>query len=164
MYTSLVNNLTEMNTIIRQLYDWAVEKKAVLVEVDNARLTDIINIEEYLLKELGKIERDKNAILAQLNTTANLGIEIKTLQDIKSAASEHNWLQLEKVANELLNMTSELTKVNDINNQLLKQAINVVTFGINRLTQAQASPVYASQKAGITQETTNTKKVFDFKA
>lgn len=164
MYTSLVNNLTEMNTILRQLYDLAVEKKAVLVEVDNARLTDIINIEEYLLKELGKIEREKNAILAQLNNTADTGTEIRTLQDIKNLASQQSWLHLEQVADELLGITNELTKVNDINNQLLKQAINVVNFGINRLTQAQVSPVYASQKAGITQETTNTKKVFDFKA
>ena len=166
MYDKLLNILEALYVLLRHVYDLAIEKKQVLINADNEQLVKIIRLEEEHMLKINKLEQERNFVLQEMTQNNLVGSPLKNLSEIKVWAETNNLIRMQGLTTKLLELSKQLKDANETNGYLLKQAINVVTYSVNRMTQAQAAPVYGQHTGSgkVQQQTTNTKKVFDYKA
>ena len=166
MYDKLLNILEALYVLLRHVYDLAIEKKQVLINADNEQLAKIIRLEEEHMLKINKLEQERNRVLQEMTQHNLVSSPLSSLSEIKIWAETNNLVRMQDLTTKLLELSKQLKDANETNGYLLKQAINVVTYSVNRMTQAQAAPVYGQHTGSgkVQQQTTNTKKVFDYKA
>lgn len=166
MYEKLLGVLEELYILLRHIYDLAVEKKQVLINADNEQLTKIMRLEEEHMLKINRLEQERNRIIQEMVRDKVVSSPLKNLSEIRVWAEANSLVRLQNLTERLLELSKQLKDANETNGYLLKQAINVVTYSVNRMTQAQAAPVYGQHTGSgkVQQQTTNTKKVFDYKA
>ena len=166
MYERLLGLLEELYILLRHIYDLAVEKKQVLINADNEQLAKIMRLEEEHMRKINKLEQERTKLLQEMLNNNLVDSPLKNLSEIKKWAEANNLIRLQGLSSKLLELSKQLQDANETNGYLLKQAINVVTYSVNRMTQAQAAPVYGQHTGSgkVQQQTTNNKKVFDYKA
>lgn len=134
MLELLVTKLEELTNIQRQLLQYAERKKAVLIERSIDELTEMVQGERKLVKELGQLEKERVQLVDKvLESHPNV-----TFREFLAGISDRELrVQLESQLNTLQGLMTELQMKNKLNEQLLKDSMNFVHQMIDQVTQSQ---------------------------
>jgi flagellar biosynthesis/type III secretory pathway chaperone len=120
----------------------AEEKREALINVKVEKISKIILQEEALIKTIGALENKRMLLvetIAQENKWTDKRIK---LLDLVERAPEEFSEAMKKTGQHLADIVMRIALLNGINNNLLKQAMGIIEYNINILSNAQATPFY----------------------
>ena len=147
----LVNNLNLQYSIYQQLYELGREKQQVVISEDLARLEEIRQNEEKFLGKIEGLERERQ----ELSLAQNISAIIKQLD-------RPNKDKLLKIQQDLLKLLGLLQEQNNLNDRLIKDALQLTNMDLNILTNNNQPPTY--DKNNKLQTISNPKNLLDRQA
>lgn len=145
MWEKLVTVLTEMLETYKTVLELSHRKRDLLVTVKTKEIEALTRDEELLIIKLGKLEKERQAILAELAAVYNLDNDKLTLKAIKAMAEQPVVESLSTIDAEFTKITGELADLNRLNTMLIQQSLEYVNYNLNVLTQNCADPTYQTK-------------------
>lgn len=141
---NLEKNLNKQMKSYRKLVSLEKEKQQALVDNKIQEIEAITAQEEKILLEVSRLEGER------LHWAEFFGKEIgKKVEDITLADLEDNFPTLKNVRQELEEEITKLKDLHEINTKLLENAVNLVNFTIQTLTnERQATYTNPTEKTG----------------
>ncbi len=153
---ALIENLKNQLRAYKELTDLAEEKSNILVKGNIELLEDITEVEQMLILNLGKLEKERSALVNQIAEKTGKNVsEIKNnvLRDFLSSEEIGTF---SAVSDELKTVLLDLSEKNETNEKLIRSTLDYIDFSIKLLTDAgEATTNYSS-------EGTNNKEAFHF--
>ncbi len=143
-WRELLDLFEQMSVCYEQMIALAEEKRNALINVNVEAVNQIISKEEKLVKEIGVLENDRLEIVERIAREGGWTDNKIKLLDLVERAPEEVSDEMKKVGQRLADIVMQIALLNGINNNLLKQAMHIIEYNINVLSQAQASPVYGA--------------------
>ncbi len=164
-FDRLILLLAELLTLYQGILELSRRKRAVLTTGQAQDLEGITKQEEVLILQIGKLEKARETLVKELIASHNLNCEQLTITQIKQMADDATAERLGEITEGLNAIITELSSLNEINTQLLQQAVNFVNYNINIMARHVADPTYApqGQQAGQANRTAQAKTFFDQK-
>lgn len=161
MWENMVCVLQEMLAVYENLLLLSQKKRDALVAAQVQQVEEFTHREEALILEAGKLENKLHGIVQDMSQTYGLTPQDVTMAKLLEKAEADIYEQLTAI-NEKFSLTAaQLQSVNKINTSLIEQALTLINYNINLLTQSTASPVYAA--GGKRTEDAKSKTIFDKK-
>lgn len=145
LWESLILKLTEILTLYQSILELSKRKKDILVSADTQELDRIISQEQSIILQLGAFEKERQHIMDQIMTRHNVKMDKLTLSQILEFADQDSAKRLSNLGDSLKTVGAEITELNNINTQLIKQALHFVNYSINILARTVADSTYAPQ-------------------
>ncbi len=117
--------------------------------------------EEALILEAGKLESKLHGIVQEMSRTYGLAPQEVTMSKLLEKADADSCEQLAVINEKFSQTAAQLQSVNKINTTLIEQALTLINYNINLLTQSSASPVY--EAGGKRTEDAKSRAIFDKK-
>lgn len=136
-------------------------KKDILIAANAPELEKITKQEELLILQIGKLDEARNRIIAELFQTLEVTEEPFSLSRLKALAEPEGAKKLEAFQGQLEKLNGELLPLNQLNTELLQQALSFINYNINILSQSTVGPTYAGK--GKTEQTAPARTMFDAK-
>jgi len=133
----LHDNLKRQALLYHELKDYAQRKQKALVENDLHSIEAITVREEQLIMEASNLEKERLLWAEQI--AKSLG---KVPEDITLSELAERFPELNDVKADLEEVLTNLREINDLNTQLIKQAIKVVELSIDLISAPVQSNVY----------------------
>lgn len=133
----LHNNLKRQALLYQELKDYAQRKQQALVKNDLQGIEAITVREEQLIMETSLLENER--LLWAEKIAGRLG---KAPEDITLSELAERFPELTEVKVDLEEVLSNLQELNELNTQLLKQAIKVVDLSLSLMTSQPQNNVY----------------------
>lgn len=133
----LHDNLKRQALLYQELKDYAQRKQKALVENDLHSIEAITVREEQLIMEASNLEKERLLWAEQI--AKSLG---KVPEDITLSELAERFPELNDVKADLEEVLTNLREINDLNTQLIKQAIKVVGLSIDLISAPVQSNVY----------------------
>ncbi|WP_273851607.1 flagellar protein FlgN [Guptibacillus spartinae] len=137
MGQELLAVMGEMILLHEKLIDLSETKQEVLLEREVKRLTEVINKEKDLLQELRDREEKRQQITEKL-----AGRTDQTLKDVLGLLSPPVKRMVENRAADLKEKAEKLQRMNDLNEELLRDGMAFVHHMIGHLTTTNQSITY----------------------
>ena len=120
----------------------AEQKRDALVNVKVENISKLIAEEEALIKSITRLE-DRRVLLVEQIARANGWTDqrIKLLDLVERAPAEYAE-RMKRIGQRLADIVMQIAMLNGINNNLLKQAMQIIEYNINIMSNAQATPFY----------------------
>lgn len=128
----LHDNLTKQVEVYRQLKELADHKQNALVANNLQELEAVTVREEQLLMEASHLEKERLLWADQMSQMTG-----KLAEELTLAELAVRYPELKDVKEELETVVTGLMDVNELNTQLLKQAMNIVNFTVGMLTHQE---------------------------
>ncbi|SDF79530.1 flagellar protein FlgN [Sporolituus thermophilus] len=142
MWEQLIAVLSEMVALYQALVRLAEEKRAVLVAGNAPALEAITRQEELLIIQAGKLESLRASLIGRIAAAHGLSPEDLTLAKVGELADGQASERIVALGGELRAALERLAPLNQLNTQLIEQALKYIQYNINVLTQAAAGPTY----------------------
>lgn len=140
---NLIKVLEYENKLYGQLYSIAENKTGHVVKGEIENLQTLVGKEQKLIGELNKLQDVREQILGQVAKTIGSNPQELTLSDLAAQLPAEQAEQLVQSRNKLKEIIGKLTAKNDLNQQLIRNALEYVDFSLNLLTQpAPQTPQY----------------------
>jgi len=126
----LIGNMKNQKEIYRELLALSEKKTDVLVKGDVKALEEITEVEQEMILKLGRIESERMEIVESLcggETTA------EKLKDILPADKKK---EFESIVEELKGILLKLQRSNEVNEKLIRGALEYINFSIELMTSA----------------------------
>lgn len=133
----LNENLKRQATLYSELRKFAEHKQQALVKNDLHEIEAITVREEQLLLEASRLEKERLLWAEQISLLLGKAPENITLSELAERFPE-----LLEVRIELENVLKNLKEVNELNTQLLKQAIKIVDLTLGMIAAQPQGTVY----------------------
>lgn len=142
MWDELIAVLDEMVALYQALVRLAEEKRAVLVAGNAPALETITRQEELLIIQAGKLDAQREKLIGRIAAAHGLSPEELTLAKVGELADGETADRIAALGGELRAALEKLAPLNELNTQLIEQALKIIQYNINVLTQASAGPTY----------------------
>jgi len=145
LWENLIFKLTEILTLYQSLLELSKRKKDILISADAQELDSIIRQEQSIILKLGEFEKERQNVIKQIGDLHNVKADHLTLSQVLKLADEDSAKRLGHLGDSLKTIGTEITELNNINTQLIKQALHFVNYSINILARTVADSTYAPQ-------------------
>jgi len=143
-WQQLVDLLTDMLGIYRALLTLSRQKREILVAADTKELERVTGSEEALILRAGKLEVSRQNLVRDLAADLGVAAEELTLAKLTELAEEPVAEKLNALYKDFALITGELTRLNELNSRLIKQALQYINYNINLLAQDSVNATYSA--------------------
>ncbi|MGM0370027.1 MAG: flagellar protein FlgN [Bacillota bacterium] len=147
----LIDVLKAEYTLYQRLYKLSNKKTDLIVDEEIDKLENAIVKEEKLLKQLQQLEEKRQSLTGQ-----------RSLTDFINSTQPQYESKLSDLRNKLLEITTKLSEINQVNDKLLKSALQLTNFNLNLLTNNSKQGTYGKQ--GAMDEEQGSKSMLNHKA
>ena len=137
MITNLIEILNEQTERHTELLGLSVEEKDAIVQNDIETLQKLVNLKNIVISQNNRLEKKRLSLVADIADVLalrNKDLDIKTLADLLEGKPEQT--ELIEAGRKLRDVVVELKEVNDLNKELLENALGYVEYSINVLQSA----------------------------
>lgn len=151
---SLMENLIEVleqeSGEYEGLLSLSQKKTPVIVSGNLEELQKITDDEQELVSRIGRLERKRREVIADIANVLNKDVESLKLNQIIDmlAARPAEQRELAAIHDRLQSSVYELRRVNEQNRELLSNALEMVEFEMNLMQAAKAAPETANYTRG----------------
>lgn len=145
MWERLLAILAELLELYQDLLKLSREKREILISGKAQALEAITKKEELLILQIGKLDHMRAAVAQEAGAAVGLTGDQVTLASLQEKAPAPIAERLRKLDADFAATTGELVPLNQVNTQLIQQALNYVNYNINILAQTTTGPTYAPQ-------------------
>lgn len=151
---SLMENLIEVleqeSGEYEGLLSLSQKKTPVIVSGNLEELQKITDDEQELVSRIGRLERKRREVIADIANVLNKDVESLKLNQIIDmlAARPAEQQKLAAIHDRLQSSVYELRRVNEQNKELLSNALEMVEFEMNLMQAAKAAPETANYTRG----------------
>lgn len=117
----------------------SAKKTDVIVRGKIEDLDCLVKAEQSIIVKIGKLEDEREKIVEALSAELGLELENATLSDISSHFDDRSHERLKACQNSLSRTLGDLKNSNDMNSQLIQNALDYVNFSVNLITTNQNS-------------------------
>jgi len=160
MWKELISVLTKILDVYKQLLVLSKEKRMIIVTVKMKELEKIVRQEQIMIATIGKLEQQRESVLTSLLVSENISTPNKELLDLVMFCDQSMGQKIADIHRQFKETLAELETNNKMNNHLITQALSVVNYNLNVLSEAAVGPTYAAQG----REQVSKVKRFDYKA
>ena len=160
MWQELISVLSKIVESYHSLLNLSKQKRAALVSVNVPDIERLTKDEEQIVTSIGKLEQIRKKITNQILSDLKVTEIEDSFMDMLALCDKKNADELIKVHNQLKDILKEVSNSNKINETLIQQALSVVNYNINVMSEAQATPTYNPNPNENTQAKVN-KNLFD---
>ncbi|MDR3560116.1 MAG: flagellar protein FlgN [Negativicutes bacterium] len=150
--------LAEMVDLYRVILELSMQKRELLVAAKTKDLELLTQKEERVILQIGKLESARGKLARQIAAEHGLDGDGLTLPQLRELTEPETASKLEEIAIEFGKIMGELASVNQLNTELIQQALSFVNYNINLLTRSTVPQTYAARGQG-NQETQSLKLV-----
>jgi len=130
---SLKDNLEQQVAVFEQFYAMEIEKKDALVQNSIRDIETITTRQEKLLKTAGRLENERLSWVKQIARDLERTPEDLTLTELSGC-----FPVLNEIRPDLERIVRQLQEIQEINAQLLTQAMRLVNYTFDLLTHEQS--------------------------
>lgn len=160
MWKELISVLKKLLDLYIQLLVLSKEKRMVIASVKMTELEKIVRQEQIMIATIGKLEQQRESVLTSLLVSENISTPNKELSDLVMFCDQATGNKIKEIHSQFKATLAELDSNNKLNNHLITQALSVVNYNLNVLSQTCSAPTYAAKG----QEQFSNAKRFDYKA
>lgn len=160
MWQELISVLSKIVESYHSLLNLSKQKRAALVSVNVPDIERLTKDEEQIVTSIGKLEQIRKKITNQILSDLKVTEIEDSFMDMLALCDKKNADELIKVHNQLKDILKEVSNSNKINETLIQQALSVVNYNINVMSEARATPTYNANPNENTQAKVN-KNLFD---
>ena len=134
MITNLIEILNEQTERHRELLGLSIEEKDAIVENDIDTLQKLVNLKNIVISQNNKLEKKRVSLvrdIAEVLAYKEKEIDIKTLSEMLEGKPEQK--ELIEAGQQLKSVVLELKEINDLNKDLLENALGFVEYSLNAL-------------------------------
>jgi len=139
--------------VFKELLNLGNKKTDVLIEGDVELLKEIISLEQDIILNLGKLEKEREQLINALGEKMGQQSEditarmiLKLLPQEKQKSYEAKYVEIKKIL-------EELDEVNKLNENLIKSALDYIELSIDLLTDASKTSTSYSADGNTNEKT-----------
>ena len=136
----MVQILEDQLNLYRTLLDFSQRKREVLVKGGTAEFEAIVESEQALLWQAGRLEERRLGLQAQLATEMGLVTEDVSVSRLAPYVNEPERDRLRTAQAEILKVLAELGQVNETNTRLIKQSLAYINAALKLITSGGQRP------------------------
>lgn len=144
MWETLTESMEAMVGHYQALKALGLEKEKRLVAADVPVIEQLTKEEEKLIAAISEQEAVRQRSLAAILPVCSLANEQPTLAELLAVADEPYRPRLHKANETLLQLAADLQASSDRNTRLIRQALSIVDYNLNLLTQPAEAPAYTA--------------------
>ena len=142
--------------------DISAKKTDIIVHGKIEELESLVKAEQAIILKIGKLEDERERVVTALSDELDLDLEGATLSDINPLLGSESYAKLDNCQKTLAKTLGGLKNSNDMNSQLIQNALDYVNFSVNLLTTNQDSGNMYSQD-GDGENRRSRRSIFDVK-
>ena len=142
----LINVLAEEESIYKKLTEYGEKKRQIIIDADIPELEKLTDLEQQASDELLTKSNKQIALLGDIATVLGKTDEKMTVTRLIGYLDKQPDIQskLTETRDSLLDTADQMQKINDLNSQLLAQAIEMTEFDITLFKSMRQSPETAN--------------------
>lgn len=144
-WQQLQNLMFELLRVYQQILVLSKQKKDLLVAGKPADLEKVVNQEELLLRKAVKVDVARKEIIQILSKQLVGATDSLTVEELIAFAPSDIIEELSKIGQDLNTVLLGLKEQNELNKQLIEQALKIVNYNINLYSSRMAGPTYSPQ-------------------
>lgn len=145
--------LNKQSNLLEELRGLASEQLQALKQDDLNTIINITSRQEYIGRQLGILEKQRQIIINSLSLEQ--GIDIEHFSDLRPHTSRDNFAKLQKVRDKIVSECQKLKKENELNSLLIKQGLKYtekilkILNGSNSTMYGKSGDMYNVSSRGI---------------
>jgi hypothetical protein len=140
--------MSELLRVYQQILVLSKQKKDLLVAGKPADLEKVVSQEEALLRKAVKVDVARNQMIQILSKEFVTATDsFTTIEELLAFAPPDIVEELSKTGQAFNAVLLELKQQNELNKQLIEQALKIVNYNINLYSSQAAGPTYSPQDA-----------------
>ncbi len=143
IWGKLILLLNQTLKIYQDLLQLSRKKREILIAANPQALEQVTKQEEMLIIEAGKLEKLRLPVTRELADALNMPPDQVAISALSEQADSETANQLRSLSKEFTEVSAELVKLNELNEKLIKQSLDYISYNINILSQSKAEPIYA---------------------
>ena len=142
----LINVLAEEESIYKKLTEYGEKKRQIIIDADIPELEKLTDLEQQASDELLSKSNKQISLLGDIATVLGKTDEKMTVTRLIGYLDKQPDIQskLTETRDSLLNTADQMQKINDLNSQLLAQAIEMTEFDITLFKSMRQAPETAN--------------------
>lgn len=142
----LINVLAEEESIYKKLTEYGEKKRQIIIDADISELEKLTDLEQQASDELLTKSNKQIALLGDIATVLGKTDEKMTVTRLIGYLDKQPDIQskLTETRDSLLDTADQMQKINDLNSQLLAQAIEMTEFDITLFKSMRQAPETAN--------------------
>lgn len=142
----LINVLAEEESIYKKLTEYGEKKRQIIIDADIPKLEKLTDLEQQASDELLTKSNKQIALLGDIATVLGKTDEKMTVTRLIGYLDKQPDIQskLTETRDSLLDTADQMQKINDLNSQLLAQAIEMTEFDITLFKSMRQAPETAN--------------------
>lgn len=142
----LINVLAEEESIYKKLTEYGEKKRQIIIDADIPELEKLTDLEQQASDELLSKSNKQISLLGDIATVLGKTDEKMTVTRLIGYLDKQPDIQSKLTAtrDSLLNTADQMQKINDLNSQLLAQAIEMTEFDITLFKSMRQAPETAN--------------------
>lgn len=142
----LINVLAEEESIYKKLTEYGEKKRQIIIDADIPELEKLTDLEQQASDELLTKSNKQIALLGDIATVLGKTDEKMTVTRLIGYLDKQPDIQskLTETRDSLLDTADQMQKINDLNSQLLVQAIEMTEFDITLFKSMRQAPETAN--------------------
>ena len=138
----LINVLAEEESIYKKLTEYGEKKRQIIIDADIPELEKLTDLEQQASDELLTKSNKQIALLGDIATVLGKTDEKMTVTRLIGYLDKQPDIQskLTETRDSLLDTADQMQKINDLNSQLLAQAIEMTEFDITLFKSMRQAP------------------------
>lgn len=162
MWDKLVLLLNQTLQIYQALLQLSQKKREILIAANPQALEKLTKQEEMLIIEAGKLEKLRQPLIKELAAALGMASGQTALSALINHADSQTSAKLTVISEQFTGITDELAQLNKLNERLIQQSLDYISYNINVLSQTMAESTYAPK--GQNGEDRNRRSILDTKA
>jgi len=158
-WEELLTVLHKMLSVYEAILNLSQEKHKILVAAKSSELEKVTKQEEMLILQIGKLEDAREQLVGKLMMAHGITDGDFSLAELREIAKPDVVEQLEIFGKKFGSIMEEMVPLNNLNTELIKQALGFINYNMNLLSQTAVGPTYAAK--GQSNEQAPQRKVFD---
>ena len=147
---NLIDVLTKECSEYEELLELSQKKTPIIVKGDLEQLQQITDEEQVVVSRIGNLEKKRIEVTADIANVLNRDVTILKLSNLIEMFSTRPEEQriLSEIHDRLQQAVKNLKKINEQNEQLIKNALEMVDFEMNLLQATRTAPATANYNKG----------------
>jgi hypothetical protein len=154
-------DVLEMEALLyRDAAEISAKKTDVIVKGKIEELDSLVRVEQAIIIKIGKMEAEREAATQELSAQMGLELEGVTLSEINTRLDADSFSRLDNCQRNLVATLAGLKNTNDLNSELIQNALDYINFSVNLMTADQSGGNIYSQD-GEDDAPTPRRNIFD---
>jgi flagellar biosynthesis/type III secretory pathway chaperone len=132
----LITVLKQECDLYKDYLDLAREKKAAVIKGHIKEIDHITKVEQNMIVNMGKADQIRGAIIGNILLEKKVS-SIENITELANLIDEPERTKILKLKEHLGSLLEETKNINELNSELLQQALDYVEYNMNLVTSAQ---------------------------